>query len=73
MKKRVYLKKWFERVLSIIACITFVLIVATIDSEWSKEYLIFLLINMSLFVSSSYLLINYSKDIVKENEKLFNE
>lgn len=70
MKKRVYLKKWFERVLSVIACITFMLVATTIDSEWSKEYLIFLLVNMSLFVSSSYLLINYSRDIVKENERL---
>ena len=70
MKKRVYLKKWLERVLSAIACITFMLIAITIDSEWTKEYLLFLLINMTLFVSSSYLLINYSKEIVEENKRL---
>lgn len=73
MKKRVYLKKWFEKVLSVIACVSFMFIATTIDSDWNGLYLKLLIINFIAFVISSYLLINYSRDIVKENEKLFNE
>lgn len=60
MKKYV-LKKWFQKVLEIVACLSLMLIVCTIDSEWTNAYLQFLLVNCLLFALSSHLLIKYGR------------
>lgn len=67
-KKRIYLKGWFEKVLSIIACSSLIFIATTIDSEWEGLYLKLLVGNIIAFAISSYLLINYSKNIIEANE-----
>ena len=59
--KKYVLKKWFEKVCEIVACLSLMLIVCTIDSEWTTQYLTFLLINCLLFALSSHLLIKYTK------------
>ena len=69
MKKYV-LKKWFEKVCEIIACLTLMLIVCTIDSEWTTTYLQFLIVNCLLFALSSHLLIKYKRQ-EEDNEEDF--
>lgn len=59
--KKYVLKNWFKNVCEVVACLTLMLIVCTIDSEWTSQYLTFLLINCLLFALSSHLLIKYTK------------
>ena len=61
--KRLVLKKWLDKTLKVLVMLSLILIVCTIDSEWTNEYLIFLSINVITFVASAKILIKYSKDI----------
>lgn len=65
MKKRVF-KKWLNNLLIGIASISFVLIVTTIDSEWTREYLLFLSSNFGLFVVSALLLAKWGRPIEED-------
>lgn len=61
MKKQSTLKKGIENLLLIITTLSFMLIITTIESNWTKEYLIFLLINVSVVVINTLILKKYGK------------
>ncbi len=61
MKKQLTLKKGIENLLLIITTLSFMLIMTTIESDWTKEYLIFLLINVSIIVINTLILKKYGK------------
>ena len=61
MKKQLTLKKGIENLLLIITTLSFMLIMTTIESAWTKEYLIFLLINVSIVVINTLILKKYGK------------
>lgn len=61
MKKQLTLKKGIENLLLIITTLSFMLIMTTIESDWTKEYLIFLLINASIVVINTLILKKYGK------------
>lgn len=61
--KRLVLKNWLDKTLKVLAMLSLMLIVCTIDNEWTSEYLIFLAINIIAFVVSAKILIKYSKNI----------
>lgn len=61
--KRLVLKNWLDKILKVLVMLSLMLIVCTIDNEWTSEYLIFLAINIITFVVSAKILIKYSKDI----------
>ena len=65
MKKRVF-KKWLNNLLIGIASVSFVLIATTIDSEWTREYLLFLGSNFGLFVVSALLLAKWGRPIEED-------
>lgn len=65
MKKRVF-KKWLNNLLIGIASVSFVLIATTIDSEWTREYLLFLGSNFGLFVASALLLAKWGRPIEED-------
>lgn len=61
--KRLVLKNWLDKTLKVLVMLSLMLIVCTIDNEWTSEYLIFLVINIITFVVSAKILIKYSKNI----------
>lgn len=60
MKKRVF-KKWVENVVASVFGISFLFIATTIESDWTKAYLILLGINLFLFITSGLLLSKYGR------------
>lgn len=61
MKKQLTLKKGIKNLLLIITTLSFMLIMTTIESDWTKEYLIFLLINAGIVVVNTLILRKYGK------------
>ena len=61
--KKLVLKNWVEKVLQTLFALSLMSIICTADSEWSKEYFIFLLINILVFTISAKILKKYSKTI----------
>lgn len=61
MKKQLTLRKGIENLLLIITTLSFMLIMTTIESDWTKEYLIFLLINVGIVVINTLILRKYGK------------
>lgn len=61
MKKQLTLRKGIENLLLIITTLSFMLIMTTIESDWTKEYLIFLLINVGIVVINILILKKYGK------------
>lgn len=59
MKKKMVLKDWVQKVLGGLVATAVMLIVTTADSEWSKEYFIFLGICILVMVGGAYLLNKY--------------
>ena len=55
------LNKTFQGVLGVIFVISMMLIITTIDSEWSIAYIVFLNVNVVLFVISGLLLAKYGR------------
>lgn len=64
--KKIVLKKWLNNLLIGIATISFLLVAITIESDWSIQYLQFLLINIVLFTSSTLLLIKYGRPLKED-------
>lgn len=62
MEKRIF-KKWVNNLLVGIAFIGIFMLIITIDSEWTKEYFIFVTINLGLFAFSSLLLAKWGRPI----------
>lgn len=65
MKKLVF-KKWLNNLLVGVACITFMLIATTIDSEWTKDYLQFAGANAILFGVSVALLAKWGRPVEED-------
>lgn len=61
MKKQLTLKKGIENLLIIITTICIMLIMTTIESDWTKEYLLFLIINSGIVAINVAILKNYGK------------
>ena len=64
--KKLVLKNWVEKMVQTLFVISLMLIICSADSEWSKEYFIFLIINILVFVISAKILKKYSKTIDKQ-------
>ena len=65
MKKTVF-KKWLNNLLVGVACITFMLIATTIDSEWTTQYLQFVGVNGGLFLASVALLAKWGRPVEED-------
>lgn len=64
--KKIILKKWLNNLLMGVATISFLLVAITVESDWSIQYLQFLLINIVLFTSSTLLLIKYGRPLEED-------
>lgn len=61
MKKQLTLRKGIEQLLITITTICIMLIMTTIESNWTKEYLLFLVINSGIVIINVAILKNYGK------------
>lgn len=61
MKKQLTLKKGIENLLLIITTLSFMLIMTTIESDWTPAYLAFVLINSSIIAINIKILKKYGK------------
>ena len=61
MKKQLTLRKGIEQLLIIITTICIMLIMTTIESDWTKEYLLFLIINSGIVTINVAILRKYGK------------
>lgn len=61
MKKQLTLRKGIENLLIIITTICIMLIMTTIESDWTKDYLLFLLINTLIITLNTIILKHYGK------------
>lgn len=61
MKKQLTLKKGIENLLITITTICIMLIMTTIESDWTKDYLLFLLINTLIITLNTIILKHYGK------------
>ena len=64
--KKVMLKKWLNNLLMGVATISFLLIVVTIESQWTVEYLQFVGVNIILFGVSALILAKWGRPIEEE-------
>lgn len=51
MKKRLVLKSKWQTVLEVLGTLAFILIVSTVESDWTIEYFVFLAIAIGILVS----------------------
>lgn len=61
MKKQLTLKKGIENLLLTITTISIILIMTTVESDWTKEYLLFVLINVGIIALNVSILKKYGK------------
>lgn len=59
MKKRV-LKNWVVELLMSLSTIAFMLIAITIDSTWTKGYVVFFLVNVAIISINTLILYKYT-------------
>lgn len=64
--KKVVFKKWLNNLLVGVATLSFVLIVTTIDSEWTIQYLQFVGVNVALFGASALLLAKWGRPVEED-------
>lgn len=64
--KKVVFKKWLNNLLMGVATLSFVLIVTTIDSEWTIQYLQFVGVNVVLFGASALLLAKWGRPVEED-------
>ena len=64
--KKVVFKKWLNNLLIGVAMTTFILIVSTIDNEWTTQYLQFMGINGSLCLASALLLAKWGRPVEED-------
>ena len=64
--KKVMLKKWLNNLLMGIATISFLLIVVTIESQWTIQYLQFVGVNAILFGASALILAKWGRPIEED-------
>lgn len=64
--KKVMLKKWLNNLLMGVATISFLLIVVTIESQWTIEYLQFVGVNAILFGVSALILAKWGRPIEED-------
>lgn len=64
--KKVMLKKWLNNLLMGVATISFLLIVVTIESQWTIQYLQFVGVNAILFGASALILAKWGRPIEED-------
>ena len=64
--KKVVFKKWLNNLLVGVATLSFVLIATTIDSEWTREYLQFVGVNVALFDANALLLAKWGRPVEED-------
>ena len=62
MKKRIVMRNWLEKVVKVLAFISFMLLTISADSELSWGFILFIIINGSVLLGTTYLLVNYCKN-----------
>lgn len=62
MKKRIVMRNWLEKVVKVLAFISFMLLMMSADSELSWGFILFIIINGSVLLGTTYLLVNYCKN-----------
>jgi hypothetical protein len=60
--KKVVMKSWLEKVVKVLAFISFMLLMMSADSELSWGFVLFLVIDSSVLLGTTYLLTNYCKN-----------
>lgn len=55
------MKSWLEKVVKVLAFISFMLLMMSADSELSWGFVLFLVIDSSVLLGTTYLLVNYCK------------
>lgn len=60
--KKVVMKSWLEKVVKVLAFISFMFLMMTADSELSWDLILFLAIDSSVLLGTTYLLVNYCKN-----------
>lgn len=60
--KKVVMKSWLEKVVKVLAFISFMLLMMSADSELSWGFVLFLAIDSSVLLGTTYLLVNYCKN-----------
>ena len=60
--KKVVMKSWLEKVVKVLAFISFMLLMMSADSELSWGFILFIIINGSVLLGTTYLLVNYCKN-----------
>lgn len=60
--KKVVMKSWLEKVVKVLAFISFMFLMMSADSELSWGFILFIIINGSVLLGTTYLLVNYCKN-----------
>ena len=60
--KKVVMKSWLEKVVKVLAFISFMFLMMSADSELSWGFVLFIAIDSSVLLGTTYLLINYCKN-----------
>ena len=55
------LKKGVQGVLEVLATMSFILLMITIESEWSFEYFLFVFINLAILLGTSFTLKKFGR------------
>lgn len=61
--KRLVLKEKIQKIIEVLMMISLMLIISTIESDFTLEYLIFLGINIIVFGGCAKILLKFSKNI----------
>lgn len=60
--KKVVMKSWLEKVVKVLAFISFMFLMMSADSELSWGFVLFIIIDGSVLLGTTYLLVNYCKN-----------
>ena len=60
--KKVVMKSWLEKVVKVLAFVSFMFLMMSADSELSWGFVLFLAIDSSVLLGTTYLLVNYCKN-----------
>ena len=67
-KKRIYIKMWLEHLFAFLMVMSFSLIVCSVDSQWTFQYLQFVLVNALICFISYKILKKYGRYYLQDIE-----
>lgn len=67
-RKKVYIKMWLEHLFAFLMVMSFSLIVMSVDSQWTLQYLQFVLVNALICFVSYKILKNYGRYYLQDIE-----